>query len=117
MRKTRLLAFVAVAWSFGLIPSAVAGTPDGGRPIPGAPPGTIDVAELLPGGTDSEIPVLPNPSGLRCGAVGSLVPLFILAVLTLYGCFADPSFLRMEEAAFRLGNQEEETAVRSQTQE
>ena len=67
------------------VPSALAGTPDVGRPIPGAPPGTIDVAELLPAGTDSEIPLLPNPGGLRCGAVGSLLPFFMVAVLSLSG--------------------------------
>ena len=85
IQKTRLQIFVFVACPFVLFPSALAGTLDGRRPIPGAAPGTIDVAELLPACTDSGISLLTNSDGIRCGAVGPLLPLFVVAVLMLYG--------------------------------
>lgn len=84
MREKCILVVAITAWT-SCPQSTLAGAPDARRPIPGAPPGTSDVAEPLPDGTDSEVSLLLNPGGLRCGAVGPLVPLFIFAVLSLSG--------------------------------
>ena len=84
MREKCILVVVIAAWTSG--PQlTLAGAPNAGRPIPGAPPGTSDVAEPLPASTDSEISFPPNLGGLRCGAVGPLVPSFMVAVLSLCG--------------------------------
>ena len=83
-RKKCILVVVITAWT-SCPQLTLSGMLDGGRPIPGPPPGTSDVAEPLPHGTDFEISLLPNLGGLRCGAVGPLVPLFIFAVLSLSG--------------------------------
>ena len=88
MRKKCVAVVVIAAWT-SCPQLTLAGAPDGGRPIPGAPPGTSDVAEPLPADTDSEISFLPNPGGLRCGAAGPIVALFMVAVLTLYGILSD----------------------------
>ncbi len=84
MRKKCILVVVIAAWT-SCPQLTLAGAPDAGRPIPGAPPGTSDVAEPFPVSTDSEISFTPHPSGIRCGAVGPLLPLFLVAVLSLSG--------------------------------
>ena len=84
LRRKCILIVVIAGWTF--CPQlTLAGAPDAGRPLPGAPPGTSDVAELLPGSTDSEISFSPDPGGIRCGAVGPLLPSFMVAVLSLCG--------------------------------
>ncbi len=84
IRKKCILVVLIAAWT-SCPQLTLAGAPDAGRPIPGAPPGTSDVAEPSPASIDSEIPFSPNPSGIRCGAVGPLLPLFMAAVLSLSG--------------------------------
>lgn len=84
LRKKCILIVVIAAWT-SCPQLTIAGAPDDGRPLPGAPPGTSDVAELLPVSTDSDISFSLNPGGIRCGAVGLLLPSFMVAVLSLCG--------------------------------
>ena len=84
LRRKCFLVVVIAAWT-SCPQWTLAGAPDAGRPILGAPPGTSDVAEVLPANTDFEFSFSANPLGIRCGAVGLLLPSFMIGVLSLCG--------------------------------